>query len=386
MTNGATQTMKRKKKAEAMSDRKLGPMDLPFFLLVLLIMCFGLIMMFSASYASAYYTKDNSAYYFIKQGLIALGGTVVMLVISRMNYQYLRILSLPMLAGSIVLLILVPIIGFNAGGATRWIKVGPVQLQPSEVAKFAVIVSFSSMISVFREKMKTFKYGILPFATVLVVIAALMLLQPHISGAILIVAVGGALMFVGGVHWGWFAGAIAVAVAAGYFVMTNMAHAIARIRIWQDPFSDPQGGGYQIIQSLYAVGSGGLFGLGLGKSRQKHLYLPEQHNDFIFAIVCEELGMVGACLVLFLFALLIIRGYWIAIRSRDRFGSLMVTGVITLLAVQTFLNVAVVTNLIPVTGISLPFFSYGGTSLLIQLAEMGVVLSVSRQIPAPRAG
>jgi len=378
--------MKRKKKAEAMSDRKLGPMDLPFFLLVLLIMCFGLIMMFSASYASAYYTKDNSAYYFIKQGLIALGGTVVMLVISRMNYQYLRILSLPMLAGSIVLLILVPIIGFDAGGATRWIKVGPVQLQPSEVAKFAVIVSFSSMISVFREKMKTFKYGILPFATVLVVIAALMLLQPHISGAILIVAVGGALMFVGGVHWGWFAGAIAVAVAAGYFVMTNMAHAIARIRIWQDPFSDPQGGGYQIIQSLYAVGSGGLFGLGLGKSRQKHLYLPEQHNDFIFAIVCEELGMVGACLVLFLFALLIIRGYWIAIRSRDRFGSLMVTGVITLLAVQTFLNVAVVTNLIPVTGISLPFFSYGGTSLLIQLAEMGVVLSVSRQIPAPRAG
>ena len=386
MTNGATQTMKRKKKAEAMSDRKLGPMDLPFFLLVLLIMCFGLIMMFSASYASAYYTMDNSAYYFIKQGLIALGGTVVMLVISRMNYQYLRILSLPMLAGSIVLLILVPIIGFNAGGATRWIKVGPVQLQPSEVAKFAVIVSFSSMISVFREKMKTFKYGILPFATVLVVIAALMLLQPHISGAILIVAVGGALMFVGGVHWGWFAGAIAVAVTAGYFVMTNMAHAIARIRIWQDPFSDPQGGGYQIIQSLYAVGSGGLFGLGLGKSRQKHLYLPEQHNDFIFAIVCEELGMVGACLVLFLFALLIIRGYWIAIRSRDRFGSLMVTGVITLLAVQTFLNVAVVTNLIPVTGISLPFFSYGGTSLLIQLAEMGVVLSVSRQIPAPRAG
>ena len=134
------------------------------------------------------------------------------------------------------------------------------------------------------------------------------------------------------------------------------------------------------------MGSGGLFGLGLGKSRQKHLYLPEQHNDFVFAIVCEELGFVGACLVMFLFALLIIRGYWIAVRARDRFGSLMVTGIITLLAVQTFLNVAVVTNLIPVTGISLPFFSYGGTSLLIQLAEMGVVLSVSRQIPAPRAG
>lgn len=386
MTNDAIRATKRRKKTDAVPERKQGPMDLPFFLLVILIMSFGLIMMFSASYASAYYIKENSAYYFIKQGLIALGGTVVMLIISRFNYQYLRALSIPLLAAALVLLALVPIIGFDAGGATRWIKVGPTQLQPSEVAKFAVIVSFSSMISVFREKMKTFKYGILPFAGILVVIAVLMLLQPHISGAILIVVVGGALMFVGGVHWGWFVGAIAAAVAAGYFVMTNMSHAIARIRIWQDPFSDPQVGGYQIIQSLYAVGSGGLFGLGLGKSRQKHLYLPEQHNDFIFAIVCEELGMVGACIVLFLFALLIIRGYWIAIRSRDRFGSLMVTGIITLLAVQTFLNVAVVTNLIPVTGISLPFFSYGGTSLLIQLAEMGVVLSVSRQIPAPRAG
>ena len=386
MTNSAIRAMKNVNRDDIKAERKQGPMDIPFFLLLLLIMSVGLIMMFSASFASALYTKDDSTYYFVKQGLIALGGTVVMMVISRINYQYMRLLSIPLLIAAIVLLILVPIIGFDAGGAVRWIKVGPIQVQPSEIAKFAVIMSFSSMISVFRERMKTFKYGILPFAIILVVIAGMTLMQPHISGAILIVVVGGALMFVGGVHWGWFAGAIVLAVAAGYIVMTNMSHAITRIQIWKDPFIDPQDTGYQIIQSLYAVGSGGLFGLGLGKSRQKHLYLPEQHNDFIFAVVCEELGFVGACLVLFLFALLIIRGYWIAVRARDRFGSLLVTGIITLLAVQTFLNVAVVTNLIPVTGISLPFFSYGGTSLLIQLAEMGVVLSVSRQIPAPRAG
>jgi len=386
MTNSAIAAMRRPSKEVLDQTRKQGPMDLPFLLLVLLIECFGLIMMFSASYASAYYTMDNSAYFFIKQGLIGAGGTVAMLIISRINYQWFRALSIPALVASIILLILVPFIGYTAGGAKRWINLGPIPFQPSEIAKLAVIMSFSSMISVFKDKMKTFRYGILPFVLILGVIAGLMLLQPHISGAILIVAVGAALMFVGGVHWGWFAGAAAAAVGGAYVVMTNMAHAISRIRIWQDPFSDPQGDGYQIIQSLYAVGSGGIFGLGLGKSRQKHLYLPEQHNDFVFAIVCEELGMVGACLVLFLFALLIIRGYWIAIRARDRFGSLMVTGIITLLAIQTFLNVAVVTNLIPVTGISLPFFSYGGTSLMIQLAEMGIVLSVSRQIPAPRSG
>jgi len=165
-----------------------------------------------------------------------------------------------------------------------------------------------------------------------------------------------------------------------------MAHSITRLAIWQDPWSDASGAGYQTVQSLYAVGSGGLFGLGLGKSRQKFLYLPEQHNDFVFAIVCEELGMVGACLVLLLFALLIIRGYWIAIKARDRFGSLIVTGITTLFALQTFLNIAVVTNLIPVTGVSLPFFSYGGSSLLLNLIEMGIVLSVSRQIPAKKVG
>ncbi|MEG2097334.1 MAG: FtsW/RodA/SpoVE family cell cycle protein, partial [Pseudoflavonifractor sp.] len=212
----------------------------------------------------------------------------------------------------------------------------------------------------------------------------LMKQQPHMSGTILILAAGASILFAGGVKLGWFAlGGAGVAVIL--WAMLN-GYQSGRIDIFKDPWAFPQEGGWQTIQSLLAIGSGGLLGVGLGNSRQKFLYLPEPENDFIFAIVCEELGFIGAAVVLILFALLIIRGYWIAIHARDRFGSLMVVGITTLLAVQVFLNIAVVAHVIPVTGVSLPFFSYGGTALLIQLAEMGIILSVSRQIPAARQG
>jgi cell division protein FtsW len=363
-------------------ERKQGAMDIPFLLLVILLMSIGLVMMYSASYASAYYTYNNSAFFFLKQAGLGAGGVVIMLIISRINYQWFRALSLPAIVLAVVLLVLTLFVGTRINGAKRWLF----GFQPSEVAKIAIIMSFSSMISVYKERMKTFRYGILPFVLILGIISALLIVQPHISATILILAVGAMLMFVGGVHWGWFAAVGAAGVAGAYLVITNMAHSIARISIWLDPFSDPQGDGYQTIQSLYAIGSGGALGVGLGKSRQKHLYLPYQYNDFVFSIVCEELGFVGAIMVLLLFAALAIRGYMIALRARDRFGSLLVTGVTTLFVVQTFLNIAVVTNLIPVTGISLPFFSYGGTSLVIQLAEMGIILSVSRQTPAPKSG
>ena len=343
-------------------------------------------MMFSASYAAAYYKEGSSTHFLVKQGSVAIVGIVAALIISRVNYQYMRPLSLPALLVSMALLALVPFIGSEGGGATRWIYFGPISVQPSEVAKLGVIMFFAYLISAFRDKMRTFRYGILPFVLILGVICVLLYLQPHVSGMILIVAIGAAMMFVGGVHWLWFVLLGAGGVAGAYWVITHMSHSLTRLQIWRDPWSDASGAGYQTVQSLYAVGSGGLFGLGLGRSRQKYLYLPEQHNDFVFAIVCEELGMVGACLVLLLFALLIIRGYWIALRARDRYGSLLVTGITTLFALQTFLNIAVVTNLIPVTGVSLPFFSYGGSSLLLNLVEMGIVLSVSRQIPAKKAG
>jgi cell division protein FtsW len=198
--------------------------------------------------------------------------------------------------------------------------------------------------------------------------------------------VGASILFAAGINLGWFVAGGAAVTALLVFIITSTDYMTRRIALWRDPWIDPLGGGFQAIQSLYAIGSGGLLGLGLGNSRQKFLYLPEEHNDFVFSIVCEELGYIGAAIVLLLFALLIIRGYWLAVHARDRFGALLVVGITTLLAFQVFLNIGVVTNLFPVTGISLPFFSYGGTALMIQLLEMGIVLSVSRQIPAPKAG
>ena len=221
---------------------------------------------------------------------------------------------------------------------------------------------------------------------VLLAILGLLALQPHMSGMILILAIGASILFAAGIHLGWFVAGGSFAVAALTFIIFNTDYMASRIHIWQDPWSDPLGKGFQTIQSLYAIGSGGLLGLGLGNSRQKFLYIPEPENDFIFSIACEELGFVGAVLILCLFALLILRGYWLAIHARDRFGALLIVGITTQVAVQTFLNIGVVTNLFPVTGISMPFFSYGGTALMIQLLEMGVILSVSRQIPAPKAG
>lgn len=376
------------KKARAEELPHRAPMDLPFAMLVLLICSIGLIMLLSASYASSLKDNENPTYLFVRQGVFAVAGVAIMFFISMFDYNILRKLAVPLMGSSVVLLILVliPGIGKKVQGARRWINLGLFEFQPSEIAKLAVIVCFAAMIAVYKDRMKTFKYGILPFVAILGTLAGLMVLEPHLSGTVLIVAVGAALMFVGGVHWGWFAGTLALGGVGAYFLFTLMPHAQKRIELWLNPFLDPKGDGYQAIQSLYAIGSGGLFGLGLGASRQKYLYLPEEHNDFVFSIVCEELGLIGAGIVLLLFILLIIRGYWIAIHARDRFGSLMVTGVTTLLALHTFLNVAVVTGLAPVTGISMPFFSYGGTSLIIQLAEMGIVLSVSRQIPAAKSG
>ena len=279
-----------------------------------------------------------------------------------------------------VLLLLVPVIGVKANGARRWLGVGGLTVQPSELAKLAVILSFSALICRLRGRMATFRYGILPFAGILLVIIALLVLEPHFSASVIIIAIGGAMLFLGGVRIGWFAAAFGAVGAGVAVLLTFFPYASSRINTWRDPFSSSSDEGYQIVQSLYSIGSGGLSGLGLGGSRQKFLYLPEEHNDFIFSVVCEELGFIGAALILVLFALLILRGYWIALHSPDRFSFLVCAGVTTLLAIQVFLNVAVVTNLVPCTGISLPFFSYGGTALLIELFEMGIVLSASRDI------
>ena len=239
--------------------------------------------------------------------------------------------------------------------------------------------------------MGQFRTGILPYGLLLGFISLLVLMEPHMSGAVLLLGIGAMMMVVGGIDWRWIAAGVgAVGFGAYLMLFTDLMEKIGynsdRIATWRDAFWDAKDKSYQMAQSFITIGSGGLLGVGLGKSRQKFMFLPEEHNDFIFAVVCEELGLVGATLIMLLFALLIIRGYWLAIHAKDRFGSLLVVGVTTQIALQTFLNIAVVTGLIPATGISLPFFSYGGTALAIQLVEVGVVLSVSRQIPAPKSG
>lgn len=355
-----------------------GLMDIPFLLLTLLLVAIGVIMMFSASYARAFYKEGSSTYYFARQGGFALVGIVVMWLVSRINYQWWRVGSVPIMAAAVVLLILVPVIGSSENGATRWINLFGISFQPSELAKLAVVLCFAAMISFYRDRMQTFRYGVLPFAGILVVIAGLLYLEPHLSATLIILATGAVMMFLGGTRLRWFGLGAALVALVLVVYLTTQGYASDRITAWRDPFSDQSDKGYQILQSLYAIGSGGMMGLGLGRSRQKYLYLPEEHNDYLFPIVCEELGFVGAVLVLLLFALLIFRGYWIAIHARDRFGSLVAAGITTLLLLQVFLNVGVVTNLFPATGISLPFFSYGGTALLVQLAEMGIILNISR--------
>ena len=359
------------------------PMDLPFLVLVLALVAFGLVMLFSASYAVALYRRGDAYAYIRPQLLYAAVGLAAMWLASRVDYHIYHKLAWPLLGLSLVLLTVVLFMP-EYDGCKRWLVVpGLGTLQPSEIAKFAVVVAFAHIISLNASRMGRFSVGVLPFGLVLGAVAVLMLLEPHLSGTLLILGIGAVMMFVGGTALRWFvlAGAGAVgAVGAAVAVMPDLVpYAASRLESWLDPFADPLGAGHQTIQSLYAIGSGGATGLGLGNSRQKQMFVPEPQNDFIFAIVCEELGFVGALAVVGLFVLLLLRGVTLAIHAPDRFGGLLVVGFVVQVAMQAALNMAVVTGTIPNTGISLPFFSSGGTSLMMLLGEMGVVLSVSRQ-------
>ena len=355
-----------------------GLPDLPFIVLVVLLSLVGLLMLFSASYARANWDTGNSAYYFVRQALFAVAGLAVMLLVGKLNYFIWYRLALLILLGSLFLLLLVPIAGVTVNGAKRWIQIAGIRFQPSEAAKLGMILAFAAMMAAWQDKMETFRYGVLPYAGIMALIALLLILEKHLSATLIIFMIGAIMMLLGGTKKRWFVLGAVLGVAFLAVYLLSRGYAGTRITAWLDPESDALDSGYQIIQSKYAIGSGGFLGLGLGRSRQKYLYLPEEHNDYIFAIVCEELGFVGAVGILILFVLLILRGYWIAIHARDRFGTLVAAGLTTKLAIQVFFNVGVVSGLLPPTGISLPFFSYGGTALLLQLFEMGVILSVSR--------
>ena len=356
--------------------------DMPFFILVLTLLCFGLITLFSASYAVGIYRRGDAYAYIRPQLLYAAVGLAAMWAASQVDHHIYHRLAWPLMALSLVLLVLVLFMP-EYNGCKRWLVLpGLGTLQPSEIAKFAVVLVFSHIISLNYPGMGSFSVGGLPFAAILGVVSALMLLEPHLSGTLLILAIGAILMFVGGTGLRWFAlagaGGAAAVAAAVVLVPDLVPYAQDRLATWLDPFADPLGDGHQTIQSLYAIGSGGAAGVGLGNSRQKYLYVPEPQNDFIFSILCEELGFIGAACVMLLFLLLLVRGMIIAARAADRFGALLVVGFVAQVVLQAVLNIAVVTNTIPNTGISLPFFSSGGTSLMMLLGEMGIVLSVSR--------
>ena len=363
------------------TSRRTGDtVDYPFLILVLLLLTVGLTMLYSASYAQSEYDTgyEISTKYLQKQGACALIGLAAMFFFSRIPARTWYRLAWALYGVSIVLLLSVLVIGQKVNGAKRWINLAGVQFQPSEVAKFTMIVLFARLTRLFGQDAKRFRYGVLGFGGALMGILVPLALEKHLSAIMLMGMVAVVMMFVAGTSPKWLAAGAAAAAVFVVIYISFMGYAGDRVTAWLHPEQDPGDTGYQILQSLYAIGSGGLFGLGFGKSRQKYLYLPFQYNDYIFAICCEELGLIGALAIIALFAVTILRGYWIALHAADRFSTVLAAGLVTLIAVQTILNLCVVTNLLPSTGIALPFFSYGGTALAVNLGEMGIVLQISR--------
>ena len=368
----------------AKEDRRRYPagegVDIPFLALVLLLLAVGLVMLYSASSAQSEYDTGYtiSTKYLQKQAVCAGLGLVCMYIFSRIPTHVWFRFAWPLYGVSILLLLSVLVVGESVNGARRWINIAGIQFQPSEIAKFTQIVLFARLTRGFGQDAKKFRYGVLGFGGALLGILVPLALEKHLSAIMLMGMVAVVMMFVAGTSPKWLLAGAGMAAAFVLVYISFMGYAGDRVTAWLHPEQDPGDTGYQILQSLYAIGSGGLFGMGFGKSKQKYLYLPFQYNDYIFAIICEDLGLVGAVLIIVLFAAMILRGYWIALHAVDRFSTVLAAGLVTLIAVQTILNLCVVTNLLPSTGIALPFFSYGGTALAVNLGEMGVVLSISR--------
>lgn len=369
---------------QAKTRGKLGRIDIPLLTIVLMLLLFGLVMLFSASYPTGHLRYDDSFAFIRTQVRYAVVGLGCMVAAALFDYRLLKKFAWPLMFVALALMVVVLFVPAK-NDAHRWIWLNSAQtqsFQPSELAKLAVILLFAALISANQNKIKTLQYGFLPFVVILGVVAGLLIAEPHLSCTILVLGIGISMMFAGGTAVRWFGFAGIVAVAALYFTLTQfpdlVPYAADRVRVWMDPFAAGDDG-HQTVQSLIAVGSGGVSGLGIGHSVQKFLYLPEMYNDYIFAIVCEELGMIGAVAVMLLFLALLVRGMYIAVKARDKFGSMLVIGVSVQIALQAMLHIAVNINAIPSTGISLPFFSSGGSSLVMLLGEIGIILSVSRK-------
>lgn len=365
-----------------MQLKKKGQIDFYFLITVFALLAFGLIMVMSASseFARNASYSGGDSYYFIKRQLVwAVISTVAMFFFANFDYHKLVGWSQIFLIITFVLLLLVLAVGSETNGGQRWLGVGPLKFQPSEFAKIALILYLAGAIPKNKKYINTFSRGLVPNLIVIGIIAVLLMLQPHFSATVLIAGVGIIMLYIGGVNVKHLAALALPVVSLGFVLIMSSDYRRQRLFSFLDPFADKLGDGYQVVQSLYAIGSGGLFGLGLGQSRQKFLYIPEPQNDFIFSILCEEMGFIGAMVVILLFVFLIFRGIKIAMSAKDKEGALIAVGITSLVALEVVMNIAVVTSAMPVTGIPLPFFSYGGTALLAIMSCMGIVLNVARQ-------
>ena len=355
------------------------PFDFWMFTTVIILLSIGVIMIFSASAPYSYNTFGDVYYIFKHQLFYAILGIIVMLITMNFNYKFFDRISSLMFVVSLALLVLVlvPKIGIEENGARRWLELG-IRFQPSEIAKIALILFFSHRLSINQNNRNSFFKGFLYYIFLTAAVVVLLLLEPHLSCSIIITAISLIVLFCAGTKIRYFLMLVLPILGSFALLINKTDYMLKRITSYLNPWNDIQGTGYNIVQSLYAIGSGGLLGRGLGNSRQKYQYLPYPHNDFIFSVIAEELGFIGTLFIIILYAILIYRGLKVAANAPDLFGSLAAVGITSLIAIQTILNIGVVTGLIPPTGVSLPLISYGGTSLLLTMGELGILLSISR--------
>jgi len=358
---------------------KGGKVDLWTFIAVIILLSLGLVMVFSASSVMGLADAGNPYHYVQRQSILAVMGLLLMFVLMKVDYHIFKPLALPGLVVSFILLVAVLFIGSGTGGATRWIRIAGFNLQPSEIAKLVMVNYVAVYLATKREKARKFFSGLLPILLITAAQFALIMLEPDFGTGVALIFTVVVVLFAGGVHLGQLSVVGLSAVPVMVYLLTMKEYRVRRLFAFLDPWSDPTDTGWNVIQSLLAIGSGGLFGLGLGKSKQKFSYLPEHHTDFIFAILCEELGFLGGVTVLLLYLVIAWRGLRIAMRAPDLYGTLLAIGITSMLAFQALLNIGVVTGSLPVTGIPLPFISHGGSSLLISLAGVGILLNISRQ-------
>ena len=369
-----------KKKGKSFSSFLKNPIDFTLLITILLLLSIGLIMLLSASSPSALSESGNSYSYFFRQAIFAIAGLFMMWVISNIDYRFYQKYYKLAYIIAFLLLLAVPFIGREVNGAKRWIYVTEtLSIQPSEMVKLLMIIFYAGVLVKNRDELNKYGKGFVKHIILVVPIIALLLIEPHFSASMIIIGIVAIMMIIAGCKfWHFLVSGLVVGVPGIIGLIFLEPYRLQRVTTFLNPWSDPTGDGWQVIQSLYAIGSGGLFGAGLGESKQKYLYIPEPHNDFIFSILAEELGFIGCAVVIILFAIFIWRGILIAMKSPDMFGSLIAIGITAQVAIQVIINIAVVTSSMPATGMPLPFFSYGGTSLFILLCEMGVLLNISK--------